>query len=321
MIDRRNFIIGAGAVAAAGAFLPSVHIKSAKAAAPSTQAPGFYRTKVGNITVTSLLDGGMDLPEEILTGAKPEDLAALRAKSFIAAGKSFPAYVNGFLIDTGTRLTLVDTGGAGYGPTLGNLAANLAAAGISPDHIDDVILTHAHPDHASGLLDNDGERVFKKANLRLSKMELDYWFDDGKKNGKNKDAFESAQKNIGAYRSGGQIETFALGNDIGNGISSVALPGHTPGHSGIRVSDGSDQLLIWADLVHVPAVQFEYPAQTVSFDVDADLARQSRLKTFDEVAADKIRVAGMHLCFPGVGHVVKKDARYEFMPQMYEIAA
>ena len=319
MIDRRNFIIGAGAVAAAGALLPSsVHIKSAKAAAPSTQAPGFYRTKVGNITVTSLLDGGMDLPEEILTGATPESLIAAKEKNFIAAGKSFPAYVNGFLIDTGTRLTLVDTGGAGYGPTLGNLAANLAAAGVSPDDIDDVVLTHAHPDHASGLLDRNGARLFKKANLRLSKDELDYWFNDSKKNGKNKDAFESAQKNIGAYRSAGQIETFALGNDIGNGISSVALPGHTPGHSGIRVSDGGDQLLIWADLVHIPAVQFEYPAQTVSFDVDAELARQSRLKTFDEVSADKIRVAGMHLCFPGIGHVAKSGDGYEFIEQVFE---
>ena len=268
MIDRRNFIIGAGAVAAAGALLPSVQIKSARAAAPSTQAPGFYRTKVGNITVTSLLDGGMDLPEEILTGATPESLIAAREKNFIPAGKSFPAYVNGFLIDTGTRLTLVDTGGAGYGPTLGSLVKNLAAAGVSPDQIDDVVLTHAHPDHASGLLDHDSQRVFKKSSLRLSKTELEYWFDDGKKNNKNKDAFESAQKNLGAYRSSGQIETFALGNDIGNGISSVALPGHTPGHSGIRVSDGADQLLIWADLVHIPAVQFEHPAQTVSFAAD-----------------------------------------------------
>lgn len=321
MIDRRNFIIGAGAVAAGSALLQGgLSIKTAQAAPSGSQVPGYYRTKVGNITVTSLLDGGMQLPQEILTGATPEDIAAAKEKNFISDGTTFPAYLNAFLINTGSRLILVDTGGAGYGPALGNLVSNLAAAGVTPDDIDDVILTHAHPDHASGLLDSGGMRVFKKANLRISKPELEFWYDTSKENGKTKDIFAGARHNLDAYRNSGQIETFSMGATLGNGIDSVALPGHTPGHSGIRITDGNDQLLIWADLVHIPAIQFDNPSQTLAFDVDEDLARKTRLSAFDEIATDKIRIAGMHLCFPGIGHLAKRGTGYEFVPQIFETA-
>jgi glyoxylase-like metal-dependent hydrolase (beta-lactamase superfamily II) len=196
----------------------------------------------------------------------------------------------------------------------------LSAAGVSPDQIDDIIITHAHPDHAGGLIDEGGMRVFPKANIRISREDLDFWYDENakKKMPQKAQMFDLAQKLLGPYKNSGQIKTFRLGEDIGNGISSVSLPGHTPGHSGVRVSDGNDQLLIWADIVHVPALQFANPAQSIGFDIDPDLARETRKKIFDEVATDKIRVAGMHLCFPGIGHVAKSGDGYEFVEQLFE---
>lgn len=320
MVDRRDFIIGATAVAGGLMLKPSLGISSAQAAATGAQVPGFYRTNVGGIQVTSLLDGGTEFTNDLFAKAEPDLLTAAKEENFLNKTKPFPGYVNGFLINAAGRLTLIDTGARGSGPNVGRLVENLAAAGVRPDDIDDIIITHAHSDHAGGLLDDAGMRVFPRANIRISREDMDFWYDDTKKDAMPKKAmmFDLARKFLDPYRNNGQIKTFRLGEDIGNGMSSVNLAGHTPGHSGIRVSDGRDQMLIWADIVHVPALQFAHPEQSIGYDIDPDAARTTRKKIFDEVATDKIRVAGMHLCFPAVGHVAKRGDGYEFVPQMFE---
>lgn len=323
MIDRRNFMIGSGIVAGGMLLKPALEITGAQAApSQGTQVPGYYRTKVGSYQVTALLDGTSEFSDDLFTGVggKAEDLKAAKERNFFDPAKGFPGFVNGFLINTGTRLVLVDTGARGAMPNAGNLLNVLSAAGVSADQIDDIIITHAHPDHAGGLVDEGGMRVFPKANIRISREDLDFWYDEDakKKMPQKAQMFDLAQKLLGPYKNSGQIKTFRLGEDIGNGISSVSLPGHTPGHSGVRISDGKDQLLIWADIVHVPALQFANPAQSIGFDIDPDMARETRKKIFDEVATDKIRVAGMHLCFPGIGHVAKSGDGYEFVEQVFE---
>lgn len=321
-MDRRNFMVGSGVVAAGIALAPALNITSAQAAAPKgdKQAPGYYRTKVGSIEVISLLDGGMTLGDELMLKTDTATLAAAREKSFIKADKNFPAYVNGYVINTGKKVTLVDTGAKGFAPTLGNLQSNLNSAGIGVEQVDEIVLTHAHPDHTNGLLDDKGGRAYRQAKLRLSENELNYWFSDEKMAAlpEKKMMFELARKNIGPYKDAGQVETFKLGADLGGGVHSLSLPGHTPGHTGLRISDGSEQFLIWADLVHVPALQFEHPEISISFDTDPEMAKATRSKIFAEVTADKLRVAGMHLAFPGIGHVEKRGSGYAFVPQLWE---
>lgn len=324
MIDRRDFMIGGGIVAGAMLLKPALEISGARAApAQGTQVPGFYRTNVGKIQVTALLDGGMELGDDLFTsvGGTAEELTAAKTRNFLDTAKAFPAYLNGFLINTGSKLVLIDTGaGSMFGETTGKLERNLAAAGVKPDQIGEIILTHGHPDHAGGMLNAAGERVFPKAVVRICEDDLNFWYDDAAKARLPQKAqmFDAAHKLLGPYREAGQIQTFKAGADIGGGLSAVALAGHTPGHSGLRISDGSEQLLVWGDIVHLPALQFVNPAQSIGFDIDPDQARATRLKIFDEVEVDRIRVAGMHLCFPGIGHVSKFGSGYEFVPQMFE---
>lgn len=237
MVDRRDFMVGATVVAGGLMLKPSLGISPVQAApAKGGQAHGYYRTMVGNIQVTSLLDGGTEFTDDLFKDAKPEMLSEAKKNNFLTDGKPFPGYVNGFLINTGSRLILVDTGARGSGPNVGKLVSNLAAAGVTPDQIDDVIITHAHPDHAGGLLDEGGMRdlsAFEPSHfargygflVRRGQEKIDH---------KRCRCSTSPQKLLDPYKNSGQIKTFRLGDDIGNGISSVNLAGHT--HRAIAAS-------------------------------------------------------------------------------------
>ncbi len=323
--DRRNFMIGSAVIAGAAAL--SSWVKPSLAgtdsmAVPkeSKQAPGYYRTKVGNITVTTILDGAMQMPNEIFINATPEIIKESRNRHFIPQDGPYPAYINSFLIETGDKKILIDTGAKNYIPTTGHTMGILNMLGVSPLQIDEIILTHAHPDHANGLLDDAGGIAFPKSVVKVCTPEVDFWFSDDQmaKFADKKGLFDSARTNLTPYKTSGQLQTYKPDADLGNGLSSVALPGHTPGHSGVMVSDGTAQLLIWGDIVHNAFLQFDYPEQSLSFDTDADAARATRAKIFDRTATDRLRIAGMHLPMGAIGHLAKRGNGYDFVPQWWE---
>jgi glyoxylase-like metal-dependent hydrolase (beta-lactamase superfamily II) len=127
---------------------------NASAAGPmvKTQAPGYYRVMLGDFEVTALSDGTVKLPvRDLLTRTTPARVDAALKRSFLA--NPVETSVNAYLINTGSKLVLVDTGAAGlFGPTLGSLQANLKAAGYQPEQVDEIYITHMHPDHVGGLV-------------------------------------------------------------------------------------------------------------------------------------------------------------------------
>ena len=128
--------------------------------------------------------------------------------------------------------------------------------------------------------------------------------------------FDLAMAAVGAF--GDRVEGFEGEASLGAGMTAMPLPGHTPGHSGVMLESDGDALLMWGDIVHVPPVQFARPDVTIGFDVDQDTARATRMKVLDMAATDRLRVAGMHISFPGIGYVEKAGDGYRFVPSSYQ---
>jgi glyoxylase-like metal-dependent hydrolase (beta-lactamase superfamily II) len=315
-LDRRTFLQIAAAGLGAAAIPMQIHAKAPRA---STQAPGYYRFAIGDIEVTALNDGAIALEATIYPKADQTEARQLLEASRRAP--KIPTAVNAFAINNGSSLTLIDTGAAnGFGPTVGKIPANLAAAGIDPAAVDTVFITHLHPDHANGLITAEGLAAFPNAELVLTEKEYAFWHDDAMLSQAPADAkpfFEAARKAVKPYA--GRMRRIGEG-EIVPGLSAIAAPGHTPGHAMVRVGTGNDGLLIWGDIVHTAALQFPHPEWAISFDTDQDQAVATRKAVFDRAASEGVMVAGMHLDFPGIGSISRTKAGYEYHPAFWSPA-
>ncbi|MEP3047495.1 MAG: MBL fold metallo-hydrolase [Roseibium sp.] len=315
--SRRSFLsaaAGAGAIAAAGgvSLVPS----SVNAAAPKAGVPlaGALRYKVGDMEVTALLDGYLDVGPELVVGYDAAEGQRMRDRAMIE-GEALRIPVNAYLVNTGDRLILVDAGTSdALGPTMGRLPTALKAADVNAEQIDAVMITHMHPDHLFGVIDGDGKKVFKNAELVLPEVDKAFWFDDAAMNGapeQFKPFFLGARKAADAYADNQTL--FAADKEILPGISSMALPGHTPGHSGFVFDSNGETLIIGGDIVHMTAYQFDKPDWGIGFDIDSGQAAATRKKFLDQVASDKVLFAGAHIPFPGMGRVAKEGEGYRFV--------
>ena len=305
-LTRRSVVVGIGALAS----MPAL----AKAPISGNQVPFIYRIKIGEIEVTALSDGYFNAPLANFTGADEKTATELEAKVHIKPGR-VPIPINTFVINTNDKLYLIDTGiGGAFGAALGHLPRSLRSAGYEPEQFDAVLLTHLHIDHAGGLVANNAA-VFPNAELIVPDEEAKYWLDPSFPAAapeRQRGMVPTAVKAMETYKS--RATRFSRNADIGKGIKSVPLFGHTPGHTGYLISDGSEQLLIWADIVHSSFLQCPMPNWGYSADVDKDAAVATRLATFKRVAADQTLIAGMHLPFPGFGRLVTEGAAYAFVP-------
>ncbi len=293
------------------------------AAAPiqKIQAPGFYRMMLGDFEVTALADGTIKLPmKDLLVNVKPARVDAALAKNGI--GYPVETSVNAYLLNTGSKLVLVDTGAAGlFGPTLGNLLVNLKAAGYSPDQVDEIYITHLHPDHVGGLI-SSGALAFPNAIVRADKKDLDFWLSEANLKAapeQSKGFFQGAQASLNPYVAAGKVKPIETNGELTPGISAVAAHGHTAGHTIFLVESKGAKLMLWGDLMHVAAVQFENPAVTIKFDSDSNNAAKERAKAYAAAAKAGYLVGVTHISFPGIGYVRKnaKGPGYFWVPVNY----
>jgi glyoxylase-like metal-dependent hydrolase (beta-lactamase superfamily II) len=288
------------------------------AAGPKTQVPGYYRMQIGTIQVTAIFDGAIDIDTALLKNTTPEELKPLLARMFVGNPK-MPTAVNTYVVDTGKEVLLIDTGmGAFRGPALGHVEENLRAAGYAPGQIDKVLLTHIHGDHVGGLTDAAGAARFPKATVVVAQEEAAYWLSprNAAAAPKEKQPYFTFARNMAApYIASGRWNTFAQGATLAPGVRSEPTFGHTPGHTAYAIESDGQKLLIVGDMVHAHAVQFARPGVSIEFDVDQRKAIAARRAVFKAVAAEGCLMGGMHLPFPGVGHVrAEGEDAYAWVP-------
>lgn len=303
-LKRRNVLVGLAATALSAGLLPGV-VGRARAQTIAT----------GSADITVVSDGSLTLPLGFVFPDVPqEELQKLLVDNGMATDALRPD-CNVTLVKTGGRLAIFDAGsGPNFMPTAGKLAESLAAAGIDPSEVTDVVITHAHPDHIWGLTDDFDELVFANAQHHIGQAEWDFWSAD--------DAISQVPEDRQTFVVGAQNRFAAMGDNVrflkdGDevlpGIEVVATPGHTPGHLSFMV-DGAEPVLIIGDAITNSVLSFVHPDWPTANDQDADQGIKTRLALLDRLAADKVRAIGFHFPHPGAGVVEKRDGAYRYLP-------
>ncbi|MBX6742928.1 MAG: MBL fold metallo-hydrolase [Acetobacteraceae bacterium] len=320
-ISRRT--VFAGLAAGAGTLaLPALLQRQAAAqgstppASATSQAPGFYRFKLGSFTVTTLHDGSVQMPVAgFVRNAPLEEVQKVLAESFLPPD----TYANIFtatLVDTGRSLILFDTGnGTGRAPTVGKLIQNMRASGLDPARVTHVVISHFHGDHISGLLDAEGGKAFPNAEVIVPEAEWAFWTDTGNETRspeRQRGNFANTQRRFAPYKD--RIRQVADGAEALPGVRAIAAYGHTPGHTCYHIADGNAQMMFLADVTHRPELIARRPDFHTIFDFDPDMAEVTRRKMLDRVSADRMRVTGFHFPFPANGYMAKEGNGYRFVP-------
>lgn len=321
MILARSLRASALAIFMLTATMTMLGLDAAYAAAPmvKTSAPGYYRMMLGDFEITALSDGTVALPvDKILTNTTPDQVNKALARSYLKA--PVETSVNGYLINTGAKLVLVDSGaGTLFGPTVGKLLANLKASGYQPEQVDEIYITHVHPDHVGGLTAN-GQPAFPNAIVRVDKRDVDYWLSKenmDKAPADSKGSFQGAMVSLKPYAEAGKLKPFEGNVELVPGIKAVPAHGHTAGHNTFVIESKGEKMVLWGDLIHVAAVQFDRPDVTIQFDTDSKAASVQRKKAFSEAASQGYLAAGAHLPFPGIGHLRSEGKGYTWIPVNY----
>ena len=284
---------------------------------PAGQIAGIYHRRVGDIVVTALSDGFFITEREMTRNLAREELAQALAASF---RDTVIFSVNAFLIRAGGRSALLETGSGNYlGPTLGHLIGNMKAAGVTPADIDTVLLTHMHPDHSAGLTDTTtGARNFPNAELVVHENEPRHWYDDGKMAAASDLYkhlhFQMTREQTQPYLD--RMRTFVKG-EVFPGVTAIPSHGHTPGHTAFLIESRNERLLVWGDTIHIPEVQFARPEIAMVPDTDPGAAVASRRRILDMAASERLLVTGMHMHFPGFGHVARERDAFRFHPEAW----
>jgi glyoxylase-like metal-dependent hydrolase (beta-lactamase superfamily II) len=312
-LDRRAFLTGSVLLAGAALTPPA----AARAPSAKTQGSGVYRYNLGSYQLTALYDGVWYVPidEKFVRNASSVEVDNALAAAFLPP-KILPVTFTALLVNTGAKLVLIDTGTAGQiADTAGNLLDNFKAAGIDPQTVDTILISHFHPDHIDGIKTKDGAKIFLNAEIAVPEPEWNFWMDDAnmsKAQGAVKRYFLNARRIFNDIAK--DIRRFKPGNEVAPGIVSMAAFGHTPGHTAFAIHSGNQSMLAMSDTVRNPYLFARHPDWQPAFDMDGPQAVETRRRMLDRVATDRMLIEAYHFPFPACGHIAKTVSGYEFVP-------
>ena len=282
------------------------------------QAPGYYRYRVGDVTVTAVTDGinTFPLPERFVINAPREEVAAALIADF-RDGATLTVPYTPIVLETGGRRVVIDTGSgeaafASSKGSMGQFQTNLKAAGIDRAAIDTVVISHFHGDHVNGLLTPEGGPAFPNAEILVPEPEWAYWMDDGAMSrapaGRLQDLFRNNRRVFDALAR--KVTPYAWDKEIVPGLTALGTPGHTPGHTSFRLASGDKSLFVQSDVTNIPVLFARHPGWHVAFDQDPAMAEATRRKVYDRIAAERTLLQGFHYPFPAVAHLEKTAGGY-----------
>jgi glyoxylase-like metal-dependent hydrolase (beta-lactamase superfamily II) len=316
-LTRRSLLAGT----ATTALLAGAEPAAAEAPQAGKQTPGVYRYKIGSFELTALYDGIWYRPitDKFIRNASFTEVEHALDAAYMPHDKLETPFTT-LIVNTGKKLILIDTGTGGQiSPTAGMIGDNLAAAGIAPKAVDQIVISHFHPDHINGIKDKNNALIFPNAEIMVPAPEWAYWMDDANLNTAPADlklTFLNQRRIFSDIAP--RVTRFDPGKEVSPGIVPLAAPGHTPGHTVFAIHSGDQSLLVLGDTAQHPAIFARHPNWQAAFDVDGAAAVATRKTLFDRAAADRMLVTGYHFPFPACGHLVNTAGGYEHVPAPWQ---
>jgi glyoxylase-like metal-dependent hydrolase (beta-lactamase superfamily II) len=328
----RRQVLAASAALAAGHLLGGCAAASVSSPAPGPAPrlgpaqPAFYRFRLGDFEVTMISDADavIDGPWPIVGEDRPAaDVEQLMRESLLPETKFRPGFTP-VLVHTGRELVLFDTGNGAGGfvprPYGGRLARTLGPAGYSPEQVDVVVLSHLHPDHAGGIMEN-GTPLFPRARYVVGQVEFDHW---------SRADYSSLPPDTNEYKSSRMFQANVRpvadrmsfvkpDGEVVPGIHAVEAFGHTPGHLAFHIESAGKRLLFWGDCAHHEVASLAHPEWHALFDMDKGRGAATRRRIYEKAAAERLPVVGYHTSFPSVGFVQKAGPAYRWIPLTYQL--
>ena len=303
LISRRTTLFAGASLPFAAALTPTM-TSAGGHSAPQNAIQNTFQ--LGDMQVSTLLAGTrpVENPQGIFgMNVSAEEFEDVSAANFIPTDKA-QFFFTPTVTRAGSEVVLFDAGLSAAGTT-----AALAAAGIAPEDVTIVVLTHMHGDHIGGLTDDAGAATYPNARYVTGQAEFDHWANAGN------DGFEAKVRPFAD-----NMTFLGDGDSVASGITAMAAFGHTPGHMTYMLDSGGKQILLMADMANHYVWSLAYPEWEVRFDMDKEAAANTRKKVLGMLASDKIPLIGYHMPFPGMGFVEEVDAgRFRYVPATYQM--